>query len=545
MDSKLDRSSLDDNKADIIHEELARLEELDDSIEETDPGWAVWLIACTVSMGGFLFGYDTGVISAVLVNLNKDLGHILSSKETNLITSITSSGALIGAILAGLTSDRYGRKLGIYLGCALFIVGAVLQAAAFTVAQMTVGRLVVGLGVGSAAMIIPLYISELAPARFQGRMIVFDNLCVAFGQLVSYALGAGFTPVANGWRYMVALGVCRLSFWRCPESPRQLVSHGRFEEAGRALGKIFPNASEAQVAGKIRVIEAAIEEGGVSIWERSLKWQFGKLFLVPANRRALITACMVMAVYQLDGFNTLMYYSSTLFSMVGFDKPAAVSIVVGGTNFLFGFVNFAVIDRFGRRVILIVTVLGMSLSLVVTAIAFHWIPVTHMDSASTTTTGSESWATILLLVTIILYVAFFAAGVAPVAWVGTELLPLEVRALGTMVNSVICWGCNLIISSTFLSMMKAMTPSGTFAFYAGICFVGWLFVLACYAEVHGMPLEDVSAVFEKGFGVKEAKILQKEIKERKRAEVRQEGGVIDNCRLLTVESMGEMTVYFE
>lgn len=161
--------------------------------------------------------------------------------------------------------------------------------------------------------------------------------------------------------------------------------------------------------------------------------------------------------------------------------------------------------------------------MVVTAIAFHWIPVTHMDSASTTTAGSQSWATILLLVTIILYVAFFAAGVAPVAWVGTELLPLEVRALGTMINSVTCWGCNLIISSTFLSMMKAMTPSGTFAFYAGICFVGWLFVLACYAEVHGMPLEDVSAVFEKGFGVKEAKILQKDIKERKGAQVRQEG----------------------
>ncbi|KAJ5295235.1 Myo-inositol transporter [Penicillium antarcticum] len=529
MDSKLDRSSLDANKADIIHEERARVDELDDSIEETDPGWAVWLIACTVSMGGFLFGiytsiyssipppqntpyntqshqkanttekgYDTDVISAILVNLNEDLGHTLSSKETELITSITSGGALIGAILAGLTSDRYGRKLGIYLGCALFTAGAVLQAASFTVAQMTVGRLVVGLGVGSAAMIIPLYISELAPARFRGRMIVFDNLCMAGGQLVSYALGAGFTPVEHGWRYMIALGalpaiLLAVLMPRCPESPRQLVSHGRFEE------------------------------GGVSVSERSLKWQFGKLFFVPANLRALVTACMVMAVSQLGGFNTLMYYSSTLFSMVGFDTPVAVSIVVGGTNFLFGFINFAVIDRFGRRAILIVTILGMSLSLVVTAIAFHWIPITHMDSASTTLSGSQPWATILLLVTIILYVAFFAAGVAPVAWVGTELLPLEVRALGTMINSVTCRGCNLIISSTFLSMMKARTPSGTFAFYAGICFVGWLFVLACYAEVHGMPLEDVSAVFEKGFGVKEAKILQRELKERKRAEVRQEG----------------------
>jgi SP family myo-inositol transporter-like MFS transporter 13 len=128
-------------------------------------------------------GYDTGVISAVLVSLGTDLGKALSSSEQELITSITSGGALIGAVLAGLTSDKYGRKLGIYVGCALFAVGTVIQAAAYSIAQMTVGRLIVGFGVGNAAMIIPLYIGEMAPARFRGRLIVFDNLCVAFGQV--------------------------------------------------------------------------------------------------------------------------------------------------------------------------------------------------------------------------------------------------------------------------------------------------------------------------------------------------------------------------
>lgn len=240
------------------------------------------------------------MISAVLVNLGTDLGQTLSSSDQELITSITSGGALVGAVLAGLTSDRYGRKLGVYLGCVLFVVGAVLQAAAFSLAQMTVGRFVVGLGVGSAAMIIPLYIGELAPARSRGRLIVFDNLCVAGGQLVSYAIGAAFTGVAHGWRYMVGLGAVPALLlaatlpW-CPESPRQLISHNQLEDAQNVLARIFPQASPEQVAAKIQLIQRAIEETALSVSDRSLWWEFRQLVTIPANLRALTTACAVMA----------------------------------------------------------------------------------------------------------------------------------------------------------------------------------------------------------------------------------------------------------
>jgi len=201
-----------------------------------------------------------------------------------------------------------------------------------------------------------------------------------------------------------------------------------------------------------------------------------------------------------------MYYSATLFALVGFNKPTAVSIVVGATNFLFNFVNMLIIDKIGRRKILLVTVAGMSISLIVAAVAFHFIPISPDLKLEAT---SVNWAGILVLVTIIFYIAFFSSGVATTAWVGTELLPMEVRALGTMMNTVTCWGCNVIIASTFLSMMKAMTPSGAFGFYAAICFFGWVFIVFAYPECSNLPLEDVRQVFSDGFGVKKANELQR------------------------------------
>ncbi|RSL91328.1 hypothetical protein CEP51_000268 [Fusarium floridanum] len=501
-------------KIEHVEESQGTMVDFDDSIEDTKPSRSVWMITFTVAMGGFLFGYDTGVISAVLVTLGDDLGHELDSHEQELVTSITSGGALIGALIAGLPADKYGRKLGIYIGCALFLIGSVIQAAAFNLAAMTAGRLIVGLGVGSAAMIIPLYIGELAPAKYRGRMIAFDNLSVTLGQLVSYGLGAAFTDVPHGWRYMVAVGgvppiILAALLPRCPESPRQLIAHGKRDEAEKCLRQVYPDATDAQMKAKVDRLVWTVEVESQVVSDKSLWWQFKQLHCVPSNLRALITACTVMAISQLGGFNTLMYYSATLFSLVGFNKPTAVAIVVGATNFLFTFVNMVVIDKAGRRIILLVTVLGMALSMVVAAVAFHWIPI---SKDLVLQADSVNWAGIVVLVTIILYVAFFASGVATIGWVGTELLPLEVRALGTMMNTVTCWGCNIIIASTFLSMMKGMTPSGAFGFYAGICFFGWLFVVFFYPEVKGLPLEEVRKVFENGFDVKLAAQMQRELK---------------------------------
>ncbi|KIW86875.1 uncharacterized protein Z519_12496 [Cladophialophora bantiana CBS 173.52] len=484
-------------------------------IEATAASKAAWLFSITVSVGGFLFGYDTGYISSVLVSIGKALGHELSSNEQELVTSLTSGGALVGAVFAGLIADRFGRKWPIWSACLLFVIGTVLQTCAYHLVQFAVGRFVVGLGVGSAAMVCPLYIGELAPAKYRGRMIAFNNMSVTFGQLVASAIGAGFQHVhGGGWRATVAIGAAppiALAglLLLCPESPRQLVSHRKHEAAEGVLLQIYPTSTSDQRQAKIKSIELSLQEATMAMSEESLWLTLKRIFTTPATGRAVLTACIVMAISQLGGFNTLMYYAATLFKIVGFTNATAVAITVSGTNFVFSIVNLVLVDKFGRRALLTVTVLGMSICMMIAAVSFHYIPINKDLVVESDHIG---WPATLVLVAIIVYVACFSSGVATIAWIGTELIPLEVRAIGTMLNTVTCWSTNIIIASTFLSIMKSARPVGTFGLYSAICFVGWLFIVFCYPECKGMPLETVREVFKTGFGVRYSKRWQREHK---------------------------------
>lgn len=359
-----------------------------------------------------LFGYDTGIIASVLVYINTALNHKdLTASEKELITSITSGAAFFGAIYAGLTADKYGRKPPIYVGCFLFTVGAILQAASFSIAQMTVGRLVVGFGVGSAAMIVPMYIAEVSPARYRGRMIGLDNMSITGGQLVSYGIGAAFVNVKGGWRYMVGGGAipaivlaCLLPF--CPESPRQLIYHHKPEAAAVVLRCIFPDATEAQVQEKIQHITWHVEQAKTLTVGKSVWWHLKQLYVVPANFRALVAACGLMAISQLGGFNSLMYYSPTLFALVGFANPVAVGTVIAGTNFIFTWVNMMVVDRVGRRRILLLTMPWMGFFLIIAAVMFLYIPinVSTLELLPETTVGAQE---IVVLVSMIFYVGAY------------------------------------------------------------------------------------------------------------------------------------------
>lgn len=356
----------------------------------------------------------------------------------------------------------------------------------------------------------------MSPAKYRGRMISLDNMSITGGQLLSYGIGAAFAYVPGGWRYMVGGGAlpaillgALLPF--CPESPRQLIYHNRPEKAAAVIRRIFPNGTEAQVADKVTHITMHVEEAKNTTRGRSQWWVLKQLYVVPANFRALLSACGLMAISQLGGFNALMYYSPTLFALVGFSNPVAVGTVIAGTNFLFTWVNLMLVDRVGRRRILLCTVPFMALFLVVAAIAFHWIPI--RDDLSLASGATAGWPAILVLVSMVLYVGFYSSGIGNTAWLSSEFFPMEVRAMGTMMLTMTCWASNVIVASTFLTQMENTTPSGTFGFYAGICACGSVAIYLCYPEVKGMTLEDIRELFSHGFGVQRAREIQKQRKE--------------------------------
>ncbi|KAJ5094390.1 hypothetical protein N7456_010251 [Penicillium angulare] len=523
---------------------LSNINDMATTVDNIPVSWYVWLVAMTASMAGLLFGYDTGVISGATAYMGSSLNNRpITSNEKELITSLCSGGAFFGAIFAGNTADRvcssisllaslysmcwnkltyitfpkFGRKMAIYIGCALFIIGAVLQGAAYTIAQMSVGRIIIGFGVGSAAMVLPLYVAEIAPAKARGKLIGLNNMSITGGQVISYAIGAAFANVSNGWRYMVGLGavpaiILAVLLPFCPESPRHLVYHGRDEEARVVLKKIYKGANDLQIDAVQLSIRVAcdqareINDGGSA---------FGKvkqLHCVPSNLRALISACGLMVFSQMTGFNGLMYYSGTIFGSIGFSNPMAVGLVVAGTNFIMTFVNMMVVDNWGRRKLLLATSWGMCAGMLAIAVAFHWVPF-DMSSGTLTSTGGTPPAAIAIIVFIIWFVVFYGVSVGNTAWMSTDFFPLEVRAMGTMWLTCSSWASNVVISSCFLSMMEGMTPSGCFGFFAGICGVGWVWLYFFYPEVSGLVLEEITEVFEHGFGVKYARNLRRERKD--------------------------------
>jgi SP family myo-inositol transporter-like MFS transporter 13 len=274
-------------------------------------------------------------------------------------------------------------------------------------------------------------------------------------------MDAAFQNVSHGWRYMVGLGAVPsillgvFLFW-CLESPRQLMYHNRPEQCVRVIRQIYPNASEQQVQDKAVSIKRGVTQAKALEEEVNVRKALKNLFFIPANFRALVAASGLMFFQQFCGFNTLMYYSSTLFAIVGFKNPIAVGTVVAGVNWIFTVLSIFLIDRVGRRRLLLWTMWGMPVCLVMAAIAFKWVPI---DQRTLTLTNDHvGWSADLVLVAMVLFVAFYAAGLGCVPWQANEFLPMEVRAMGTMIINMFNWGPNIVVSSTFLSMMIGISP---------------------------------------------------------------------------------------
>lgn len=476
--------------------------------------WFIWLLVFCSSISGLLFGYDTGVVSGALVSIGSDLGpESLSNMQKELVTSSTTLGALLGGLAAGILSDAVGRRPVLGIADVLFIGGAVGQAICHTVWAMIGTRFLVGWGVGIAACVAPVYIQELSPTRLRGRMVVINVVAITFGQVVAYGIDAGFANIHGGWRWMFGLGTIpaglQLIFLLfLPESPRILLKRGHVEQARDVLSKIYAHASPNHLDFKVKVLQAAVKQSVEIVQTTTFLERFRSILFVPVNRRALIVACGLQFAQQACGFNTLMYYSATLFKEIGFNQPTAVGLIVSGTNFLFTLFALKYIDIIGRRRILLWSMPGMIFGLVLASVAFHFMTRNTGNVLVDGTHYSRGWSGIVLF-SMIAFVASYAAGLGNVPWQQGELFSLEVRGIGTSLATATNWSINLLIGATYLSLMAHITPSGAFGFYAALCALSYTFVVFCFPETAGLSLEEVRMVFRDGFGVRESKQLRR------------------------------------
>lgn len=446
--------------------------------------------------------------------------------------------------MAGALADRFGRRRVILAADALFAVGALWQAVTGAVWGMIGGRSIVGLAIGSASLVTPLYvgavshsrgladrvgryISELAPSHIRGRLVTVLCLLITGGQVIAYVVGWLFSSVPGGWRWIVGLGavpgIFQLAiFVVLPETPRWLVQVGFESDAQGALAKIYQGSSERDhiVKKVFRDIQQEVSEEEEALgsskaagnsWIRNVSEQALDLFRVGGNRRALIIAMMLQGLQQLCGFNSLMYFSATIFSALSFSSPTLTSLSVAMTNFIFTLFAFVLIDRIGRRYILLYSIPVMILSLVVCAFAFSALgelPSTPSESQGRAEpdapAADDSPIPIIILLSLTVYTAAYAFGLGNVPWQQSELFPLRVRSLGSGLATATNWGSNFIVGLTFLPMLELLSPGLTFTLYAVVCAAGWVGVWAIYPEMSGLNLEDVKGLLEHGWGVQES-----------------------------------------
>ncbi|KAI0298359.1 general substrate transporter [Multifurca ochricompacta] len=456
--------------------------------------WFVWLLVFCSSISGLLFGYDTGVVSGALVSIGSDLGpESLSDLQKELITSATTLGALLGSLGAGMLSDAIGRRPVLGIADILFIGGAVGQAICHTVWAMIGTRFLIGWGVGIAACVAPV---------------------------VAYGIDAGFANTHGGWRWMVGLGTVpaglQLFFlFFLPESPRILLKRGQIERARAVMSRIYAHANANQIDFKVKVLQAAVRQSIEITQTTTFMERLHSILFVPVNRRALIVACALQFAQQACGFNTLMYYSATLFKEIGFNQPTAVGLIISGTNFLFTLFALKYIDIIGRRRILLWSMPGMIFGLVLASVAFHFLTRRTGNVLVDGAHYSHAWSGIVLF-SMIVFVASYATGLGNVPWQQGELFSLEVRGIGTSLATATNWSINLVIGATYLSLMTRITPSGAF---------GYTFVIFCFPETAGLSLEESRIVFRNGFGVRESRKLREErAQKRLRASAAAENG---------------------
>lgn len=428
--------------------------------------------AAITALGGLLFGYDTGVISGALLFIGKDF-HGLTSLHKELLTSLLLVGAVIGALTAGRIADRVGRRPTVLGTAVVFVAGVMLAAFSPTYEILVLARLVIGLAVGSASMVVPLYIGEIAPRRIRGALVSFNQLAITSGILVSYLVDYGLASSQN-WRLMFGLAAIPavLMFTGMlfqHESPRWLITQGREDEARTVLRQV---RDEREIDPEIAEIR--------QLCQRRLSYRavFG-----PAVRHVLIVGVTMAIFQQITGINTIIYYAPTLLASAGLGSSAALlaNVVNGAVNVGMTIVAIRLLDRVGRRPLLLSGTSGMAVGLLVVALTFL-LGGSHLN-------GGTAYIAIAGL---LLYTGSFAIGLGPVFWLLiSEIYPVTIRGQAMSIAAMANWGANFLVALSFLTILGAIGDAGTFFLFTGITIIALIYFRQQVPETRNRSLEAI------------------------------------------------------
>jgi sugar porter (SP) family MFS transporter len=445
---------------------------------KTDAKRFVYLATAVAALGGMLFGYDVGVISGAILFVKKDFS--LSPSLEEIVVSSVLLGSLIGAIAGGILADRWGRRRLLIITAIVFGMAAIGAAVSPDTGSLIAARIVAGAAIGVASFVAPLYISEIAPVAIRGKLVSVNQVALTSGIVISYLIDYAFAD-AGAWRWMFAIAVVPAAAFGVgllfiPESPRWLVGRGLLDKAHAVLGRI--RAPDA--------VEVEFNDIQHSALQQKANWAE---LLSPALRPAMIVGVGLAIAQQITGINTVIYYAPTIFKFAGLSSSSVAilaSVGVGIVNVALTLVAMQLIDRIGRRPLLLISLAGMSLSLLVLGLAFKLPQLS----------ASLGWISVTSLM---LYVGSFAVGLGPVFWlVLSEIYPLRIRGRAMSVGTLANWGANLIVAVSFLTLTHLMGKAPTFWLYGAVSIGAWIFAFVLVPETKGKTLEQIEAHWRAG-----------------------------------------------
>jgi SP family galactose:H+ symporter-like MFS transporter len=433
----------------------------------------VYLAAAVSALGGMLFGYDIGVISGAILFIKRDF--LLSSGLEEVVVSAVLLGSLFGALAGGSLADRFGRRRLLVGTAIVFGLGAVGAALAPDTAWLILARVVAGAAIGITSFVAPLYISEIAPVEVRGKLVSINQVALTSGIVISYLVDYAFAG-AQAWRWMFALAVIPAAAFGfglifIPDSPRWLIGAGEVTEARAVLKRI---RAPEQVEGELTEIQQ-------SAAQQKAHWSE---LLAPQLRAPMIVGIGLAIAQQITGINTVIYYAPTIFKAAGMSSTSVAilaSVGVGIVNVVMTLVAMQLIDRLGRRPLLLISLAGMAMSLFVLGLAFSLPQLS----------GSLGWIAVVSLMT---YVGSFAVGLGPVFWlILSEIYPLRIRGRAMSVGTAANWITNLIVALSFLTLTQVLGKPTTFWLYSAVSIGAWLFAFLMVPETKGKTLEQIEA----------------------------------------------------